>query len=229
MVHSVSQFYPALLALAGDRGTAAGLVAGTTGWPCARWGRRRRRSGPSRFNDQLVWGWVAAIALVLVPVPEPWRVVGRQPAPGAGRAVRRAGPGGGLRPGRRRGRARRRGPRVDRGVPVAVRRRRAHTPRARRHLARFPASARDAGHRRVRPMIEVILREDVKSLGKAGELVRVKPGYARNYLLPAGPGLRGHRGQQEAHRRGNPRPRRPEPGRAGRGRARRPPSWARSR
>ena len=35
-------------------------------------------------------------------------------------------------------------------------------------------------------MIEVILREDVKSLGQAGELVRVKPGYARNYLLPQG-------------------------------------------
>ena len=35
-------------------------------------------------------------------------------------------------------------------------------------------------------MIEVILREDVSSLGKAGELVRVKPGYARNYLLPHG-------------------------------------------
>ena len=35
-------------------------------------------------------------------------------------------------------------------------------------------------------MIEVILREDVKSLGKAGALVRVKPGYARNYLLPRG-------------------------------------------
>jgi large subunit ribosomal protein L9 len=35
-------------------------------------------------------------------------------------------------------------------------------------------------------MIEVILREDVQSLGKAGELVRVKPGYARNYLLPHG-------------------------------------------
>ena len=35
-------------------------------------------------------------------------------------------------------------------------------------------------------MIEVILREDVKSLGKAGELVRVKPGYARNFLLPQG-------------------------------------------
>jgi large subunit ribosomal protein L9 len=35
-------------------------------------------------------------------------------------------------------------------------------------------------------MIEVILRDDIKSLGKAGELVRVKPGYARNYLLPQG-------------------------------------------
>jgi large subunit ribosomal protein L9 len=35
-------------------------------------------------------------------------------------------------------------------------------------------------------MIEVILREDVRTLGKAGELVRVKPGYARNYLLPQG-------------------------------------------
>jgi large subunit ribosomal protein L9 len=35
-------------------------------------------------------------------------------------------------------------------------------------------------------MIEVILREDVRSLGRAGELVRVKPGYARNFLLPQG-------------------------------------------
>jgi large subunit ribosomal protein L9 len=35
-------------------------------------------------------------------------------------------------------------------------------------------------------MIEVILREDIKSLGRAGEMVRVKPGYARNYLLPKG-------------------------------------------
>ncbi|HUF36165.1 MAG TPA: 50S ribosomal protein L9 [Gemmatimonadales bacterium] len=35
-------------------------------------------------------------------------------------------------------------------------------------------------------MMEVILREDVKTLGRAGELVRVKPGYARNYLLPQG-------------------------------------------
>ena len=35
-------------------------------------------------------------------------------------------------------------------------------------------------------MMEVILRDDVRSLGKAGELVRVKPGYARNSLLPQG-------------------------------------------
>ncbi|HEX2611342.1 MAG TPA: 50S ribosomal protein L9, partial [Gemmatimonadales bacterium] len=35
-------------------------------------------------------------------------------------------------------------------------------------------------------MIEVILREDIKTLGRAGEMVKVKPGYARNYLLPQG-------------------------------------------
>ena len=34
--------------------------------------------------------------------------------------------------------------------------------------------------------MEVILREDVKTLGKAGAMVRVKPGYARNFLLPHG-------------------------------------------
>jgi len=34
--------------------------------------------------------------------------------------------------------------------------------------------------------MDVILRDDVRSLGKAGELVRVRPGYARNYLLPQG-------------------------------------------
>ena len=35
-------------------------------------------------------------------------------------------------------------------------------------------------------MIEVILREDIKTLVKAGQMVRVKPGYARNFLLPQG-------------------------------------------
>lgn len=38
--------------------------------------------------------------------------------------------------------------------------------------------------------MDVILREDVKSLGKAGEMVRVKPGYARNFLLPQRKALR---------------------------------------
>jgi large subunit ribosomal protein L9 len=34
--------------------------------------------------------------------------------------------------------------------------------------------------------IKVILRESVPSLGEAGDLVGVKPGFARNYLLPQG-------------------------------------------
>lgn len=32
--------------------------------------------------------------------------------------------------------------------------------------------------------MEVILREDVHALGKAGQLVKVSPGYARNFLFP---------------------------------------------
>lgn len=34
--------------------------------------------------------------------------------------------------------------------------------------------------------MEIILMTDVRSLGKRGEVVDVKPGYARNYLLPQG-------------------------------------------
>ena len=34
--------------------------------------------------------------------------------------------------------------------------------------------------------IEVMLMDDVKKLGKAGELVKVAPGYARNFLFPKG-------------------------------------------
>ena len=32
--------------------------------------------------------------------------------------------------------------------------------------------------------MEIILQKDIKNLGKAGDRVRVRPGYARNYLLP---------------------------------------------
>lgn len=34
--------------------------------------------------------------------------------------------------------------------------------------------------------MKLILRETVDSLGQAGDVVNVKPGYARNYLLPRG-------------------------------------------
>ena len=34
--------------------------------------------------------------------------------------------------------------------------------------------------------MEVVLKEDIIKLGKMGEVVRVKDGYARNYLLPRG-------------------------------------------
>ena len=32
--------------------------------------------------------------------------------------------------------------------------------------------------------MKIILREDVETLGKAGEVVKVKDGYGRNYLIP---------------------------------------------
>lgn len=34
--------------------------------------------------------------------------------------------------------------------------------------------------------VKVILRQDIEKLGDAGEVVTVKPGFARNYLLPRG-------------------------------------------
>ncbi len=44
---------------------------------------------------------------------------------------------------------------------------------------RLRSSERKAG-------VELLLAENVPSLGKQGEIVRVKPGYARNYLVPQG-------------------------------------------
>jgi large subunit ribosomal protein L9 len=34
--------------------------------------------------------------------------------------------------------------------------------------------------------MQVILKEDVANLGKSGDLVKVKPGFGRNYLIPQG-------------------------------------------
>ncbi len=34
--------------------------------------------------------------------------------------------------------------------------------------------------------IRVVLQEDVESLGSSGDVVRVRPGYARNFLIPRG-------------------------------------------
>jgi large subunit ribosomal protein L9 len=39
-------------------------------------------------------------------------------------------------------------------------------------------------------MIEIVLLERIERLGQMGDVVRVKPGYARNFLLPEGKALR---------------------------------------
>ena len=52
--------------------------------------------------------------------------------------------------------------------------------------------------------MEIILKRSVENLGDAGEIVDVKPGYARNYLIPQGLALRataGNRRRLEEERR----------------------------
>lgn len=38
--------------------------------------------------------------------------------------------------------------------------------------------------------VQLVLNQDIKKLGRAGDLVEVAPGYARNYLLPQGLAVR---------------------------------------
>ncbi|MFN0088541.1 MAG: 50S ribosomal protein L9 [Blastocatellia bacterium] len=52
--------------------------------------------------------------------------------------------------------------------------------------------------------MELLLKEDVDNLGARGELVKVKPGYGRNFLLPRGLAVQatpGNRKQIEMQRR----------------------------
>jgi large subunit ribosomal protein L9 len=52
--------------------------------------------------------------------------------------------------------------------------------------------------------VKIVLREDVDSLGKKGDLLEVADGYARNYLVPRGLAMKATRGvvaQSEAMRR----------------------------
>ena len=50
--------------------------------------------------------------------------------------------------------------------------------------------------------MEVILREDIEKLGTRGQVVKVAPGYARNFLLPKQHGGGGDGIQQEDRRAG---------------------------
>ena len=45
--------------------------------------------------------------------------------------------------------------------------------------------------------MQIILLERIEKLGQMGDLVNVKPGYARNYLLPQGKALRANKSNME--------------------------------
>lgn len=48
---------------------------------------------------------------------------------------------------------------------------------------------------------EVILLQRVEHLGQMGDLVKVKPGYARNFLLPQGKAIRANAANRERFER----------------------------
>ncbi|MGH7499435.1 MAG: DUF2232 domain-containing protein [Gemmatimonadales bacterium] len=72
---TVAQLFPALLAIAAVTGLRLA-------WAWYHRVSTRPLGAPPppfpafRFNDQLVWGWVLALALSILPVPDPWPLVG---------------------------------------------------------------------------------------------------------------------------------------------------------
>lgn len=75
VAETVAQLFPALLAIA----AIAGLRLAWAWYH--RVATKPLGAAPApfpafRFNDQLVWGWVAALGLTLLPVPDPWPLVG---------------------------------------------------------------------------------------------------------------------------------------------------------
>ena len=47
--------------------------------------------------------------------------------------------------------------------------------------------------------MEVILKQEVKHLGTKNELVQVRPGYARNFLIPQGLAVEATKGRRKEH------------------------------
>jgi hypothetical protein len=58
------------------------------------------------------------------------------------------------------------------------------------HWVRLRERMHDAALEQRERIMEVILLERIEKLGQMGDVVNVKPGYARNYLLPRKKALR---------------------------------------
>src|SRR6478735_7072 len=61
---------------------------------------------------------------------------------------------------------------------------------ASRNAARRRCASNQCSEQRRRRTMEVILLERIAKLGQMGDVVRVKDGFARNFLLPKGKALR---------------------------------------
>ena len=54
------------------------------------------------------------------------------------------------------------------------------------------------------PAVELILLQRVEKLGQMGDVVRVKPGFARNFLLPQRKAIRANKRTARASRSSGP-------------------------